>query len=202
MLRTHRKHNNSGPSQTRHEWRGRTRDYQASPLLPLHVRYKLFPALGINPAALLTVRLGEIQLLWGRILEEHKLLDPVWNLTKAVCSMRAQRHCKHLIQFFERLPLGLPNKEEDQEPEDTTPGGIPPKGTLWFEGNDERRPCNGEHKVPEPGRRSGKRHPDVTNIEWESFGRVGKRNRTFSWGIKDRKEVCHASVRRNRCGRI
>ena len=147
----------------------------------LQVSSNLFLRLSVSLAACFAVRLERIYLLRSRVLEQQKLLDPIRDLAKSVCSMDGQRDSKDLIQFFERPTLGLADEQEDKNPDDTTPGGIPPKGTLWFEGKVEGWICNREHEVPEPSRCGSKRHADVTNVERECFGGVGKRNRAFSW---------------------
>ena len=69
------------------------------------------------------------------------------------------------------------------------PGGIPTKSTLWAECTEQTREGDGHDKVEEPSRRRCKRHANVTDVQRERLGRIGKRNWAFTGRVDNAVEI-------------
>ena len=106
-----------------------------------------------------------------------------------VAHVLSRRHAEHLVQFLESESLGFGNEKQDQEPENHTPGGVPPKGTLNGECALELVPGEGDDEVEAPGGRRGPRHADITNMHGKSLRRVRERHRAFAGRVKYLKEI-------------
>lgn len=88
-------------------------------------------------------------------------------------------------RYRDVLTFGFWHEQEDKNPTDQTPGGVPAKSALWLKGADQMGPCEGKEEIEAPsrGRRPG--HTDFTNVQRERLGRVREGNRSFTGGVED-----------------
>ena len=139
---------------------------------------------------------------------EDMLLDVVWQRLDLVRRMFGCRYGEHLVELFEREGFRLGDEEQDGEEPDNVPRGVPPEGTLRLERAEQTREsdCNNEvarvrrqqtddghgeehSNSQEPEDRSRERHPNITHVQRERLGGVGKRHGTLSGRVCHRVEV-------------
>ena len=83
------------------------------------------------------------------------------------------------IQLLEGEGLGFREQEVAVHSPEQIPTGVPAEGSGGSESGAQRRPAEGDDEVEAPAGGRCKGHADVADVERESFGGVGERNRAF-----------------------
>ena len=115
-----------------------------------------------------------------------KAIDGILQLIATVCP---GGDAEDLVEFLEGEGLGLGEEEQDEDPSDEAPGGVPGEGALGFEGGLQARPGEGEDEVETPGRGRGEGHADFANVQREGFGAVGEGHGAHARRVEDFEEV-------------
>lgn len=124
-----------------------------------------------------------------QLLAEDPSLKVPDGIPYLVSHMLPSANTEDLVELLEGKGLRLGHEQQDQEPQDDTPGRVPAKAPLRLEHGQHARPSEGDDEVEAPRGRRRPRHAHVPDVHGERLGAVGEGDGALAGGVEHLEEV-------------